>query len=256
MRLRFLFLTVFFGAVLGLKSQKTAISNNYFHLKSNIEQQIDGLSSNKVVFLYIHSNTCHFCKEVAPVIDELTKKYPEALFLKVDIENARNYLKKRYRINGTPNLMLIYKGNIASSQYHIVNSTRGESVKTWANQVYPIMKKLADYNNIDCITGFNYKRLMAGNKYILYRGNARLGNEFIKNMELIYQLAKTHPQLKFGVTSGQIPYGQEVDNKYASVYRRFSIVDNLNVVEKLEPYGASNHTLQDVSSWITNKLRK
>jgi len=225
--------------------------SNYIHIKSDFERQINKLSANKVVFLYIHSNTCGYCKIVAPVVEQLTKKYPEALFVKVDIENTRDFLKTRYKVIGTPNLMLIYKGNIASAQYHFPNSTREKSINTWAEQTYPTLKKLSEHKNIDCITAFNYKKIMADKQFVLYRGNARLGDEYTKNINLMYQLAEKYPNYNFGITSGQIPYGQEIDSKYAKVYRRFSIINNIdNIQAKLEPYGASNHKLANVSNWI------
>ncbi len=230
--------------------------NNYIHLKTDFQQQINKLSANKVIFLYVHSDRCGYCKIVAPVVEQLTKKYPKALFVKVDIENARDFLKKRYKIIGTPNIMLVYKGNIASAQYHFANSTREESVNKWAEQVYPTLKNLAKHKNIDCITAFNYMTLMADKQYIMYRGNARLGQEYEKNINLIFQLAKKYPNYYFGITSGQIPYGQEVDTKYAKVYRRFSIINNIdNIQAKLEPYGASNHKLSDVSQWIEGNVK-
>ncbi len=63
-------------------------------------------------------------------------------------------------------------------------------------------------------------------------------------------MAKKYPNYKFRITNGQIPYGQEIDNKYANVYRRFSIINNIDDIKsKLEPYRVTLN-LQEISLWI------
>lgn len=68
------------------------------------------LASNKLVLIDFHATWCAPCKKMAPVIEEVEKKYlGKALVEKVDVE-ANKILQTAYNIESIPGLVLFKNG--------------------------------------------------------------------------------------------------------------------------------------------------
>ncbi|KAI5368084.1 Putative PPPDE peptidase domain, armadillo-like helical, PUL domain, Thioredoxin [Septoria linicola] len=59
--------------------------------------------------IFFTSSTCGPCRLAYPMFDRLAEQYPQALFVKVDINSARE-ISSRYQIRATPTFMTISKG--------------------------------------------------------------------------------------------------------------------------------------------------
>jgi thiol-disulfide isomerase/thioredoxin len=60
--------------------------------------------------IFFTSKTCAPCKMAYPMFDKLAERYPEALFIKIDINSARD-IAMRYLIRATPTFMTFSKGS-------------------------------------------------------------------------------------------------------------------------------------------------
>ena len=90
-------------------------------LKSFGELSIDPLvafKNNKPTFLEFYAEWCEVCKEMAPKLSELKKKYNEDInfvFLNVDNPKWESYVRK-FAVNGIPQINLFdKKGNLKTT---------------------------------------------------------------------------------------------------------------------------------------------
>ena len=88
--------TTAFGKVINLSSLSTVNE----HLQR---------ASGSAATIFFTSSTCAPCKIAYPTFDALAEEHPQALFIKVDINNARD-VATRYQIRATPTFMTFSKG--------------------------------------------------------------------------------------------------------------------------------------------------
>ena len=65
-------------------------------------------AANTAATIFFTSSTCAPCKLAYPMFDQLAERYPSAIFIKVDINSARD-VAARYQIRATPNFMTFSK---------------------------------------------------------------------------------------------------------------------------------------------------
>lgn len=73
-----------------------------------LEKQLK-TASNACATIFFTSSTCAPCKMAYPAFDSLSEQYPQALFVKVDINEARD-VASTYQIRATPTFMTFSKG--------------------------------------------------------------------------------------------------------------------------------------------------
>ena len=73
------------------------------------------LSSNRPVFIDFWADWCEPCKQLAPIIEELCKQYPQVKFVKVDT-NMNTELAARQGVMSLPTLQVIVDGQVVASQ--------------------------------------------------------------------------------------------------------------------------------------------
>ena len=73
------------------------------------------LDSNQPVFIDFWADWCEPCKHLAPVIDELSERYPQVKFCKVDT-NTNAELAARQGVMSLPTLQVMIGGEVVASQ--------------------------------------------------------------------------------------------------------------------------------------------
>ncbi|CZT18957.1 related to thioredoxin [Ramularia collo-cygni] len=76
---------------------------------NDLDKQLTA-ATDTCVTLFFTSSTCAPCKLAYPMFDQLAGTHPNALFVKVDINEARD-IASRYQIRATPTFMTLSKGN-------------------------------------------------------------------------------------------------------------------------------------------------
>ena len=74
----------------------------------NLEEHMQGAMTTATT-IFFTSSTCAPCKLAYPMFDQLAEQYSHALFVKVDINSARD-VASRYQIRATPTFMTFSKG--------------------------------------------------------------------------------------------------------------------------------------------------
>jgi len=73
------------------------------------------LASDKPVFIDFWADWCEPCRQLAPIIEELCKLYPQVKFVKVDT-NIHTALAARQGVMSLPTLQVIVDGEVVASQ--------------------------------------------------------------------------------------------------------------------------------------------
>jgi len=73
------------------------------------------LESNRPVFLDFWADWCEPCKQLAPIMDELSNQYPQVKFCTVDT-NTNPRLAAQQGVMSLPTLQVIVDGEVVQSQ--------------------------------------------------------------------------------------------------------------------------------------------
>ncbi|XP_066396864.1 thioredoxin H-type-like [Miscanthus floridulus] len=85
------------------------------HTKDEFDAQMaKAYEAGKLVIIDFMTSWCHGCQEIAPVYAEYAKKYPAAVFLKVNTEELEEVAKK-YNIHSYPTFFFIRNGGTLES---------------------------------------------------------------------------------------------------------------------------------------------
>ena len=68
------------------------------------------IPQDKKVVIDFYADWCGPCKRIAPLIAELATKYPDLVFLKVNVDEAEQ-LASSFDITALPTFLFMYKGN-------------------------------------------------------------------------------------------------------------------------------------------------
>lgn len=68
------------------------------------------IPQDKKVVIDFYADWCGPCKKIAPIFVELSEKYPDIVFLKVDAEVGE--LAEAFDVNALPTFLFLKNGNI------------------------------------------------------------------------------------------------------------------------------------------------
>ncbi|KAF2216186.1 hypothetical protein CERZMDRAFT_109144 [Cercospora zeae-maydis SCOH1-5] len=83
--------------------------------KNALDTHLAG-AADSCVTIFFTSSTCAPCRLAYPTFDILAEEYPQALFVKIDINFARE-LAERYQIRATPTFMTFTKGGVRQDEW-------------------------------------------------------------------------------------------------------------------------------------------
>src|SRR3989338_770257 len=91
------------------------------------------LDHQGVVLVDFYADWCGPCKVVAPILDELSEKYKDVLFAKVDVDKNQD-LASKYSIFSIPTFLIIKNGEV-KNQFVGAQSREGfeEEIKKVVN---------------------------------------------------------------------------------------------------------------------------
>ena len=69
------------------------------------------IPQDKNVVIDFYADWCGPCKKIAPIYVELSKKYTNVVFLKVDVDDSEE-LSKSFEINALPTFVFLNNGNV------------------------------------------------------------------------------------------------------------------------------------------------
>lgn len=97
----------------GAKSAASPKNSNWGEVvnitdRDALEKQLKSASAS-VATIFFTSSTCAPCKVAYPMFDRLAEQYPQALFVKVDINGASD-IAMQYQIRATPTFIIFAKG--------------------------------------------------------------------------------------------------------------------------------------------------
>uniref|UniRef100_A0A915JYT3 Thioredoxin n=1 Tax=Romanomermis culicivorax TaxID=13658 RepID=A0A915JYT3_ROMCU len=102
----------------------------------NVSDELKELLTNagtKLVVIDFFAVWCGPCKQIAPFIDELSKKYPNVVFAKVDVDNdSLTDALKEYDINCMPTFKFIKNKQVLETLEGANGSKIEEAVKKHA----------------------------------------------------------------------------------------------------------------------------
>jgi thioredoxin 1 len=99
---------VFVAMMLALMFTSVVSANVNGLSNDSLNSETDSiLSSGKNVFMFFHTDWCHFCQQQKPIIDELEQEYAENItFFHVDCEEHPEAVRE-FGVNGYPAMFLI-----------------------------------------------------------------------------------------------------------------------------------------------------
>ena len=244
------------------------IAPNYVYLeetissKGDITNDLKSLLSGSLVFLYVSG--CHLDGETLPSFQALTSKYPKAKFIRISQHSsAADYLLERYGSFGAPKIYLMLDGNILSAMQNYYERKNGrskhigwaKSVKKWAKSVYPVVKKIYKYRNVEPVSSYNYRNIFQGKKVVLLRARSK-SKDFVTSIKSLFGLAKKYPNVQFALDTGPISYNQEFSYKYTKAINGFSIIDDVDNIKAVfrKPYRDKNFNMSKLSKWVNNNI--
>jgi thioredoxin 1 len=80
------------------------------------------IPNNGNIVLDCSATWCGPCKRIAPIFDDYSKEFKDILFLKMDVDESEEIVKK-YKITAMPTFLFIKNGNV-------VNRLEGADAKT------------------------------------------------------------------------------------------------------------------------------
>ncbi|PPJ61347.1 hypothetical protein CBER1_09603 [Cercospora berteroae] len=83
--------------------------------KNALDTHLAG-AADSCIAIFFTSSTCAPCRIAYPTFDILAEEYPQALFVKIDINFARE-LAERYSIRATPTFMTFGKGGVKQEEW-------------------------------------------------------------------------------------------------------------------------------------------
>ena len=118
---------------------KNYIFQTTFLLKKFGEQTIDpeiAFTNNKPTFLEFYADWCEVCKEMAPKVDDIKKKYEKDInfvFLNVDNPKWEKYIRN-FNVNGIPQINIF--DNDSNLELTFIGKQEEETIKESLDNLY------------------------------------------------------------------------------------------------------------------------
>lgn len=93
------------------------------------EKNFNDVINNGIVIVDFFATWCGPCKMLGPVIEQLSNKYENISFVKVDVDECPN-ISKQYGIMSVPTLLKLKDGNILEQKIGYLNVNEFEK---WLN---------------------------------------------------------------------------------------------------------------------------
>lgn len=72
------------------------------------------LNSAKLLVLDFYADWCGPCRQIAPVIDELSRRYSNVNFVKVNVDNS-DELTAKFKVKSMPTFVFIKNGRVVGT---------------------------------------------------------------------------------------------------------------------------------------------
>ena len=131
-----LFFALIICFVLGLKNfifKPTFLLNKFG--QSSIDPEI-AFKNNKPTFLEFYADWCEVCKEMAPKVDDIKKKYEKDInfvFLNVDNPKWEKYIRN-FNVNGIPQINIF--DNDSNLELTFIGKQEEETIKESLDNLY------------------------------------------------------------------------------------------------------------------------
>lgn len=89
------------------------------------------LNSDNLIVVDFYADWCGPCRMLSPIIAELSDKYSDIVFGKVNVDNEE-LLARKYNITGIPNIIIFKDGDIVNN---IVGLRSKEEIENIINRV-------------------------------------------------------------------------------------------------------------------------
>ena len=131
-----LFFTIVIFCVLAFRN---LVFKPTFLLKNFGESSIDpeiAFTNNKPTFLEFYADWCEVCKEMAPKVDDIKKKYEKDInfvFLNVDNQKWEKYIRN-FNVNGIPQINIFDKDS--NLELTFIGKQEEETIKESLDNLY------------------------------------------------------------------------------------------------------------------------
>ena len=89
-------------------------------IKHGTDNTFNDLIKEKLVIVDFFATWCGPCKMLSPVIDELSNKYPDITFVKIDVDECPN-ISREYGVMSVPTLLKFEDGNLVDKKIGYLN---------------------------------------------------------------------------------------------------------------------------------------
>ncbi len=89
-------------------------------IKHGTDSTFNDLIKEKQVIVDFFATWCGPCKMLSPVIDELSNKYPDITFVKIDVDECPT-ISREYGVMSVPTLLKFEDGNLVDKKIGYLN---------------------------------------------------------------------------------------------------------------------------------------
>jgi thioredoxin 1 len=96
---------------------KIIIKNNPFVKELTIEDFNEITKSDKPYVIKFYSSTCHLCKGLKPIFNEVAELYSDKFYFGVINSRTQRKLFELFKIDGVPEIFIIYRNKVKNVKY-------------------------------------------------------------------------------------------------------------------------------------------
>jgi len=112
----------------------------------NLLEVVDNGNANdcKAIILKFGASWCGPCKRMSPVMDTLSRSYPNVLFFKVDVDEQPE-LAQQFKVSTMPTFVFIINKQVV----HTFSGAKAELLKASVKELYTQILQIAPNRNIN-----------------------------------------------------------------------------------------------------------